>query len=160
VRKTRVWQRLVGVEKATVERVEFADEDADESELRVVVHVRVHKGERHRCGRCERRCPRYDGGEGRRWWRALDLGTVRVVIEADAPRVSCPEHGIVVAAVPWARNDSNGDRRTSTRSTSRATRATWCSLVRMDHRSTRPDLHHVRPAGPGSGPVVPQAARA
>jgi transposase len=88
------------VEKATVERVEFADEDADESELRVVVHVRVHKGERHRCGRCERRCPRYDGGEGRRWWRALDLGTVRVVIEADAPRVSCHEHGIVVAAVP------------------------------------------------------------
>jgi transposase len=24
--------------------------------------------------------------------------------EANAPRVSCPEHGVVVAAVPWARH--------------------------------------------------------
>ena len=27
-------------------------------------------------------------------------------VEADAPRVSCPEHGVVVAAVPWARHDA------------------------------------------------------
>ena len=43
-------------------------------------------------------------GEGRRRWRSLDLGTVQVVVEADAPRVRCPEHGVVVAAVPWARH--------------------------------------------------------
>jgi transposase len=29
---------------------------------------------------------------------------VRVFLEADAPRVSCPEHGVVVAHVPWARH--------------------------------------------------------
>jgi transposase len=34
----------------------------------------------------------------------LDLGAVRVVLEADAPRVSCPRHGVVVAHVPWARH--------------------------------------------------------
>src|ERR1022692_4093508 len=33
---------------------------------------------------------------------ALDLGTVRAELEAAAPRVSCPEHGVVTAAVPWA----------------------------------------------------------
>src|ERR1022692_3599983 len=35
---------------------------------------------------------------------ALDLGTVRAELEAAAPRVACPEHGVVVAAVPWARH--------------------------------------------------------
>ncbi|WP_162164577.1 transposase family protein, partial [Intrasporangium chromatireducens] len=32
------------------------------------------------------------------------LGTVQVVLEADAPRVECREHGPTVAAVPWARH--------------------------------------------------------
>lgn len=40
----------------------------------------------------------------RRWLRELDLGTVRVVVEAEAQRVDCAAHG-VVAAVPWARHD-------------------------------------------------------
>ena len=34
------------------------------------------------------------------------LLAVRVYLEADAPRVSCAEHGVVVAAVPWARHGS------------------------------------------------------
>jgi transposase len=34
----------------------------------------------------------------------LDWGTVQVFLEAGAPRVNCPEHGVVVAAVPWARH--------------------------------------------------------
>jgi transposase len=52
----------------------------------------------------------YDQGEGRRTWRALDLGFIRAVLEADAPRVSCPEHGVVVAAVPWARHAAGHTR--------------------------------------------------
>ncbi len=31
---------------------------------------------------------------------------MRAVFEAGAPRVSCPEHGVVVADVPWARHDA------------------------------------------------------
>jgi transposase len=34
----------------------------------------------------------------------LDAGTVRVFIEAEAPRVRCARHGVVVAHVPWARH--------------------------------------------------------
>jgi transposase len=45
-----------------------------------------------------------DRGEGRRRWRALDLGPIQAVLEAEAPRVRCPEHGPTVAAVPWARH--------------------------------------------------------
>jgi transposase len=53
---------------------------------------------------CRRRAPGYDRGEGRRRWRTLDLGQVRVFVEAEAPRVCCARHGVVVASVPWARH--------------------------------------------------------
>jgi transposase len=37
-------------------------------------------------------------------------GGVQAVLEADAPRVRCPEHGVVVAAVPWARHGAGHTR--------------------------------------------------
>jgi len=92
---------VFGVEKTVIERIEF-DQDAE----LLVAHVRPTKRQRSRCGVCRRRCPGYDAGAGRRTWRALDLGTIRAVLEADAPRVRCPRHGVVVAAVPWARHDA------------------------------------------------------
>lgn len=94
-----LWRSLLGIERAVVEEIEF-----DENEQLLVAHVRPRKGARRRCGRCQRRSPWYDRGEGRRRWRALDLGTVQVMLEADAPRVSCRLHGPTVAAVPWARH--------------------------------------------------------
>ena len=33
----------------------------------------------------------------------MDTGTTRTFLEAAAPRVRCPEHGVLVAHVPWAR---------------------------------------------------------
>lgn len=68
----------------------------------LMASLRLYRRQRPRCGRCGRRCQRYDQGEGRRRWRGLDLGATRTFIEAEAPRVSCPEHGVVVAQVPWA----------------------------------------------------------
>jgi len=77
----------------------------------VVVSVRPMARERDRCPHCRRRCAGYDWGEGRRRrWRALDLGTTFAYLEAWAPRVSCREHGVVVAAVPWARHDAGFTR--------------------------------------------------
>jgi transposase len=98
VRSARVWKRLLGVEHTVVEQVLF-DEDAQA----VVACVRPTRSRRRRCPLCARRCPGYDQGEGRRRWRALDLGVVQAFLEADAPRVCCPQHGVIVAAVPWAR---------------------------------------------------------
>jgi transposase len=88
-----------------VEWVEF-DEDADA----IVVAVRLRKGAKRRCGVCGRRCGGFDQGQGRRRWRALDLGTVRAWLEADAPRVRCDTHGVVVAQVPWARHGAGHTR--------------------------------------------------
>jgi transposase len=105
VRNGRVWAGLLGVEKTTVQRVEF-----DPDQGLVIVHARPVRSVRGRCGECGRRCPGYDQGEGRRQWRALDLGTLRAVIEADAPRVRCPVHGVIVAGVPWARHGARHTR--------------------------------------------------
>jgi transposase len=105
VRNGRLWAGLLGVEKTTVGRVEF-----DEDRGLLVAHVRPARGERRRCGLCRRRCPGYDQGQGRRRWRALDLGVVVAVLEADAPRVRCAKHGVVVAAVPWARHGAGHTR--------------------------------------------------
>jgi transposase len=38
------------------------------------------------------------------------VGLSSAYIEADAPRVKCPTHGVVVAAVPWARHDTRFTR--------------------------------------------------
>jgi transposase len=101
VRDVSLWRGVLGVEKTVIERVEF-DEDAE----LLVAHVRPTRRQCGRCGVCRRRSPGYDAGPGRRRWRALDLGTVQAVIEAETPRVRCREHGVVVAAVPWARHDA------------------------------------------------------
>ncbi len=99
MRDVSLWRALLGVEKTAIERVEF-DEDAE----LLVARVRAVRRAQGRCGLCQRRSPGYDGGEGRRRWRTLDLGTIPSVLEADAPRVTCREHGVVVASVPWARH--------------------------------------------------------
>lgn len=98
MRKKRVWAGLLGLGAAVVEDVYRGDQGE------VIVVARPRWGERDRCGVCRRRCPGFDLGEGVRRWRALDLGCTLAYVEADAPRVSCPDHGVVVCAVPWARH--------------------------------------------------------
>ncbi|MGC8626257.1 MAG: ISL3 family transposase, partial [Acidimicrobiales bacterium] len=101
-----VWRRVLGVDRATV----IEDVDFDEESETVVVHVRPRHPTKRRCGRCGTRAPGYDQGEGRRNWRALDVGTLMCFLQADAPRVKCPTHGPTVAQVPWARHGAGHTR--------------------------------------------------
>ena len=103
MRTLSVWGGLLGLQRAVVEDVRV-------SEGEVIVRVRPDWRERNRCGICRRRCGRYDSGEGVRRWRSLDLGTTFSYVEAQAPRVSCPAHGVIVAGVPWARHRSGFTR--------------------------------------------------
>jgi transposase len=105
VRNKSVWEHACGLTRTIVERVEF-DEVADA----IVVSVRPVARQRNRCGHCCRRAAGYDAGDGRRRWRALDLGTTRVFLEANAPRVRCRAHGVTVASVPWARHGARHTR--------------------------------------------------
>ena len=99
MRFAKLWRQVLGVERTVVEAVVF-----DEEARGVVASVRPRKGATRRCGKCGRRCVWEDNGEGRRRWRTLDLGCIPAYLEADAPRVRCPEHGVVVVAFPWARH--------------------------------------------------------
>jgi transposase len=104
VRGIRVWARLLGLRRAVIEDVSVGEEGE------VVVAARPNWRERDRCGVCRRRSPGFDLGQGRRRWRALDLGTTLAFVEAEAPRVTCRRHGVVVCAVPWARHGSRFTR--------------------------------------------------
>ncbi len=95
-----VWLQILGVVDSVLEGL------TEEPDGSLVAHVRPNRRQRHRCGICGRRSPRYDQGEGRRRWRGLDVGFTRFFVEAAAPRVTCREHGVVVAQVPWARHRS------------------------------------------------------
>ena len=99
----RTWKWILGVEDTVIETLHPEGD-------RLIVRVRPMARARRRCGRCGRRCSAYDRGDGRRRWRGLDLGTVRVYLEAESPRVRCVEHGVVVAAVPWARHGAGFTR--------------------------------------------------
>lgn len=98
---------MVGVEHRRV-RVLGAGQEVDEAgEAVLVVRMRARREPSGlaRCGRCGRASPGYDAGRSRRW-RALDAGRMRVFVQARVPRVSCPEHGVVTSAVPWARHEA------------------------------------------------------
>jgi transposase len=104
VRTTRVWRRVLGVEHTVIESVDL---EADERGGQVLVaSVRPKASAARRCSRCRRRCPGYDTSPTPRRWRGLDLGTTQVFLQATTRRVTCREHGVVVAAVPWARPGS------------------------------------------------------
>jgi transposase len=112
----------------------YFDDDADV----VVVSVRPSARERGRCGLCRRGCPGYDQGHGRRRWRSLDVGTKRAYLEADQPRVACPEHGVVVAAVPWARHGAGHTRDFDSEAawlTRRMSKTAVCALLRIAWRT-------------------------
>jgi transposase len=96
---------MLGLHQCVIESVVF-DEDEDE----MVVSVRRQKRFGLRCPYCGRVCPRHDRAGVRRRWRTLDLGEVRAFIETESPRVRCAEHGVVVAAVPWARHGAGHTR--------------------------------------------------
>ena len=99
MRDVSLWRGLLRLEDTVVEGVDFDPEGGE-----LAVSVRPIARRRGRCGRCQAPGKGYDTGRGRRRWRALDFGTVRVYLEAEAPRVRCREHGVVVAHVPWARH--------------------------------------------------------
>ena len=107
MRGVTIWRKLLDVEQVQVLDVTL-QEDAGAPAL--VISVRPTKGARGRCSQCLRRCPGYDQGGGVRRWRALDHGSTMVFVQAAAPRVTCGQHGVVIAAVPWARPGARATR--------------------------------------------------
>jgi transposase len=144
VRDARMVLRALGVERTVVEDVVWEHEET--AEMQLVVHVRPLASERSRCPQCGRSCPGYDAGEGRRRWRAPNVGLVPVHVEAAAPRVQCPTHGVLVASVPWARAGSRFTRAfedTVAWLSVRTDRTTLCALMKVAWRTVGRILERV-----------------
>nr|ULG19928.1 ISL3 family transposase [Yersinia frederiksenii] len=52
------------------------------------------------CPTCGKACPIHD--HRHRKWRHLDTCQFTTLVEADVPRIDCPEHGCQTLPVPWA----------------------------------------------------------
>ena len=83
---------------------EVAAVELDRAAGQLVVKVSLMAGAALGCPRCGRALPGYDRRVRR--WRHLDTCQYVTILEADVPRLSCPEHGVVTASVPWAEPDS------------------------------------------------------
>lgn len=78
----------------------WLDEDS------IIIGVRPWKRHGLRCPVCGRRCECYDAMPTPRRWRAQDIARSMCFLEYGVRRVRCPEHGVRVEAVPWARHGS------------------------------------------------------
>ncbi len=100
MRVTTAFKRLLRLDDVNVVAVEF---------LTTIVIVTVALRRRRLvCPHCGFKTRfRYDTRPAPSWWRHLDLGTWRLEVRASLRRLRCPDHGVVVEAVPFARPGAN-----------------------------------------------------
>jgi transposase len=96
-----LYRHLLGInEPWTVDRV-----DLDMARGQVDVYVVHAKGVRFACPECGQEHAVYDHS-AERAWRHLDSCQFMTYLHASPPRVSCPEHGVRQAGLPWAEEGS------------------------------------------------------
>ena len=77
----------------------------DQENWRLDIYIDFAKGSRFACPECgAAACPVHDTVE--REWRHLNLFQYEAWIHARVPRCKCPEHGVRMVEVPWARPGS------------------------------------------------------
>jgi len=70
----------------------------------VKISVAIEEGSQLCCPICGTPSPGYD--KRKRKWRHLDTCQFKTMIEAEIPRVKCPDHGVHQVTVPWAESGS------------------------------------------------------
>jgi transposase len=138
------FSRLLRLDGVWVRRVQF---NAD----RVVVWVALRR-RRLRCPLCEFSTPhRHNRQQVESVWRHLDLGVWRLELRARLRRLECPQHGVRVEQVPFARHASGFTRdfeqlvawlatRTDKTTVKRLVRIDWDTVGRIISRVTADEL--------------------
>jgi transposase len=105
-----VWDEVLDTEHAVVVRTyieRWPRKDRPPEKVLIIV-VEPDEQTRHRCPECGQR-GRLAGHDVKRW-RTLDVHGKRAYLESGLPRIICPQHGKITAAVPWARHDDRFSR--------------------------------------------------
>lgn len=103
MRVTAAFSRLLRLDGVWVRGVDF-------NEDRAVVTVALRR-RRLRCPLCSFSTPhRHNQQQVESTWRHLDLGTWRLELRAQLRRLVCPEHGVRVEGVPFARHGAGFTR--------------------------------------------------
>jgi len=97
-------KELIGVNNIKVKSWELIINSKNIKELYITVEP--YKKDQNKCPICGRKLPGYDKKEAPRKWKALNVGCIPVYVLSKTKRVSCPEHGVITAGVPWARQNS------------------------------------------------------
>ena len=96
-----LYKKLLNVKSAVIEEANFYTDEDGVNHIRI--HARPNVWHEDDCPFCHKRCRRYDKKNPHpRIWRGLDWGGTLVEISYDTHRIECPEHGVLVADVPWA----------------------------------------------------------
>lgn len=144
MRATAAFSRLLRLEGVRVHDVRFEPD-------RVVVQVALRR-RRLICPLCEFSTPhRHDVRPVDSGWRHLDLGVWRIEIHARLRRVVCPEHGVRVEGVPFARHRADFTRdfehlvawlatRTDKTTITRLLRIHWATVGRIIQRVCADEL--------------------
>jgi len=138
MRVSTAFSRLLCLPGVWVRRVEFEPGQ-------VVVTVALRRG-RLQCPKCSYLTwSRENKQHHDSTWRHLDLGVWRLEVHARLRRVRCPEHGVHVEGVPFARDDARFTRdfenlvawlatKTDKTATCRLTRIDWRTIGRVIER--------------------------
>lgn len=78
--------------------------DVDKQPHELHLTVRTDRGQKYACPVCGAQCAAHDFQE--KTWRHLNFFQHHCYIHAAVPRVKCPEHGVKLVEVPWARKGS------------------------------------------------------
>jgi transposase len=154
VRATTLLNKLLNLPGIAVRGVSLPDELGDSLVVDVVV-----RSQRLACPLCDFTTrARYDRRPEPSWWRHLDFGTSPVLLRARLRRLACPEHGVLVEAVPFARHRSGFTRdfedltaflatKTDKTTIARFLRIDWDTVGRICERVVATELDADRLAG-------------
>src|SRR3954469_2169345 len=118
VRVTSAFNRLLRLPGASVVDVGFGTEG-------VIVTVRLRRRRRvcSECGQTGRHLEVHDRRVKR--WRHLDLGCTRCIVECELRRLRCPDCGVRLEPVAWARPGPARRTRAASRTPRRGWRSRW-----------------------------------
>lgn len=144
-RASTLWGMLFNVKQSSFSEPDILE--TEDGEPFLCLHATVHKRYRCLCPHCGRSCPCYEENRDLRSWRAPDFNGMKVFLRASTPRVSCPEHGVVVAAVPWAYHGSSFTAafdRVATWLATHLPRSTISDLLRIDWKTVGRSISRTR----------------